>query len=120
MNCRVLALEGICIKGQFNLLAFQIGKLRPREGDTVAKVTEQDKGQVGFGTSTLVPTLALLPVTRPLPGALSPQVCNELVCPHSSLKNEKTELDHEDQIRLTSFILETWLSLEMARLWARN
>lgn len=95
-------------------------KLRTREGDTLAKVTEKDKGQAEHGTSTLMPRPVLLPVTRLPPGALSLWVCYESICPHSSFRDEKTELDHENQIRLIAFILEMWLSVEMALLCARN
>lgn len=96
MHGRILELEGIFIKGQFNLLTLQMWKVRTGEGDTLAKVTR-------------------LP-----PGALSLWVCYESVCPYSSFRDEKTELDPENQIRLISFILETWLSVEMALLCARN
>ena len=32
------------IKGKFNLFTLQMWKLRPKEGDPLAKVTQQDKG----------------------------------------------------------------------------
>lgn len=74
MHCRILESEGIYIKGYFNLFTLQMWKLRPREGDTLffiylfilnilfiyfshsplreedtlAKIIQQDKCQLGL------------------------------------------------------------------------
>lgn len=96
-------MEGIFIKGQFNLLTLQMWKLRIREGDTLGKITEHDRCQAGFGTSLLMPSPVLLLVTRLPPGASSPWVCNESICPYSSFRDEKTELDPEIQADFLHF-----------------
>lgn len=95
------------IKGKFNLFTLQMWKLRPKEGDPLAKVTQQDKGWAEFGTSILIPSAVLLPLTRLPPGALSPWSLYWICRPHSSFQDEKAESGSENEIRPISFISET-------------